>query len=353
MSSNVVLNFSRNQVTLDFVPDRVVVAGVSGPTGPANTLTIGTVTTVAAGGSATASIGGTAPNQTLSLGVPTGATGQTGISVSPTAPANTAILWADTSDETAYTPVPAGGTTGQSLVKTSSANYAVAWSNPTVQPSQVAGTAVITTDSRLSDARTPTTHVATHRTGGTDAMTGYDIGALPVSWVTGQYRRAVWGQGTVGAGVLTLNRPYATAIYVPRGAGIDRVGVDVTTVGSAGSVMRFGLYTNATDRPGTLINDAGTVDTATSTGINQLTVAWSNLNDGIYWIVTVPQGAIPTVRFTSTNTPLVGWGPFNVGANNAPDRWQVFQTASVSGALTSTFTTNTSIDGPIIIVRCA
>jgi len=78
VSSNVVLNFSRNQITLDFVPDRVVIAGVSGPTGPANTLTIGTVTTVAAGGSATASVGGTAPNQTLSLGIPTGATGATG-----------------------------------------------------------------------------------------------------------------------------------------------------------------------------------------------------------------------------------------------------------------------------------
>ena len=76
MSANVVLNFNQNEVTLDFVPDRVVVAGVSGPTGPANTLTIGTVTTVAAGGSATASIGGTAPNQTLSLGIPRGDAGE-------------------------------------------------------------------------------------------------------------------------------------------------------------------------------------------------------------------------------------------------------------------------------------
>jgi len=69
-------------ITLDLATDRIITSGASGPAGPANTLTIGTVTTVAAGGSATAAVSGTAPNQILSLGVPTGATGLTG-------PANT------------------------------------------------------------------------------------------------------------------------------------------------------------------------------------------------------------------------------------------------------------------------
>jgi hypothetical protein len=49
--------------------------GDTGDTGPANSLAIGTVSTVAAGGSATATITGTAPSQTLNLGIPTGATG--------------------------------------------------------------------------------------------------------------------------------------------------------------------------------------------------------------------------------------------------------------------------------------
>lgn len=52
--------------------------GPTGSTGPANTLTIGTVTTLAAGASATATITGTAPNQTLNLGIPQGAAGSGG-----------------------------------------------------------------------------------------------------------------------------------------------------------------------------------------------------------------------------------------------------------------------------------
>lgn len=55
---------------------------LTGPPGPANTLSIGTVTTAPPGDPAGASIGGTAPNQTLSLTLPEGDKGDTG-------PANT------------------------------------------------------------------------------------------------------------------------------------------------------------------------------------------------------------------------------------------------------------------------
>lgn len=50
--------------------------GEKGDTGPANTLTIGTVTTLDAGAAATAEITGDAPNQTLNLGIPRGADGE-------------------------------------------------------------------------------------------------------------------------------------------------------------------------------------------------------------------------------------------------------------------------------------
>lgn len=55
--------------------------GAQGPTGPAgtsNTLSIGTVTTLPAGSSATATITGSSPVQTLNLGIPEGASGGAG-----------------------------------------------------------------------------------------------------------------------------------------------------------------------------------------------------------------------------------------------------------------------------------
>jgi hypothetical protein len=116
MSASVVLNFNQNPVTLDFVPDRIIAVGAIGPAGPENTLTIGTVTTVAAGGSATASVGGTAPAQTLSLGIPRGATGATG-------PANTLTIGT-------VTTVAAGGSATASVGGTAP-NQTVSFGIPT------------------------------------------------------------------------------------------------------------------------------------------------------------------------------------------------------------------------------
>jgi hypothetical protein len=74
--------------------------GDTGATGPANSLAIGTVSTGAAGSNADATITGTAPNQTLNLTIPVGATGATGPTgpQGPTiadanAPATNNILW--------------------------------------------------------------------------------------------------------------------------------------------------------------------------------------------------------------------------------------------------------------------
>jgi hypothetical protein len=56
-------------------------SGLQGPTGaagPSNVLSIGTVTTLAAGSSATATITGSSPTQTLNLGIPQGNPGSAG-----------------------------------------------------------------------------------------------------------------------------------------------------------------------------------------------------------------------------------------------------------------------------------
>lgn len=56
-------------------PALIGAPGSEGPAGPANTISIGTVTTGAAGSSAGATMTGTSPNQTLNLTIPQGAQG--------------------------------------------------------------------------------------------------------------------------------------------------------------------------------------------------------------------------------------------------------------------------------------
>jgi hypothetical protein len=145
---------------------------------------------------------------------------------------------------------------------------------------------------------------------------------------------------------------YASAIYVPRGASIDRVGLEVTTIGGTGSVIRIGLYANGTNGPGSLLFDAGTIDSATSIGLKEITVSWTNLTGDIYWLVACSQvGTAPTLRAPVETTYFQGVAPLNDGFVMAPDRWQIIQNAGVSGALPSTFTSGLKIQGPNMVVR--
>lgn len=75
-----------------------------------------------------------------------------------------------------------------------------------IAPSKISGTAVITTDSRLSDARTPTSHAATHVPGGSDVLDYTKIIGYGTSLPT-------WNATTHPAGVLwvvnTVGEPYS------------------------------------------------------------------------------------------------------------------------------------------------
>ena len=119
---------------------------------------------------------------------PTGPQGTSGVVAQATAPTDTTVAWLDTSVSGLYGGIPSGGATNQVLAKGSSTDYDTKWTSAatgtvssvtvsapltggvitssgtigidqtalTIAPSQVTGTAVVTSDSRLSDTRTPT-----------------------------------------------------------------------------------------------------------------------------------------------------------------------------------------------------
>ena len=94
----------------------------------------------------------------------------------------------------------------------------------TVSYGTAAGTACQGNDARLSTARTPTAHKATHKTGGTDALTPADIGAVPTTV------QVIAGTGLSGGGSLTANR--TLTVKYGTGAGTACQGNDARVTAS-------------------------------------------------------------------------------------------------------------------------
>ena len=94
----------------------------------------------------------------------------------------------------------------------------------TVSYGTAAGTACQGNDARLSNARTPTAHKTTHKTGGTDALTPADIGAVPTTV------QVIAGTGLSGGGSLTANR--TLTVKYGTGAGTSCQGNDARVTAS-------------------------------------------------------------------------------------------------------------------------
>lgn len=124
---------------------------------------------------------------------------------------------------------------------------------------------------------------------------------------------------------LTLNRLYLVPFLVRGPMSVDRIAIEVTTGGSAGSVIRLGIYNSSNGLPSTVLVDAGTVD-GTGIAVVSATVAVT-LQPAQVWLAAVAQTAAPTVRTRTGVNPLV---PIQTpGAQNAVSIY----IDSVSGAL--------------------
>lgn len=145
---------------------------------------------------------------------------------------------------------------------------------------------------------------------------------------------------------------YVVPFVIGRAAILDRIGTEVTVVGTAGAVVRLGIYHDSGQGyPGSLLLDAGTID-GTSATSQAITIAQA-IKPGLWWMAGAVQGAAgtrPTVRVINQGNWSIAGDP-SAGAPNHLNQNAGYSQASVTGALPATFTaTVTSTGSPISIV---
>lgn len=140
--------------------------------------------------------------------------------------------------------------------------------------------------------------------------------------------------GGISTDVAETNQLRAAPLYWPGGP-IDAIGIAVTT-GAATSTIRLGIYADdGTGYPGTLLLDAGTVDSS-GTGHKEIILPSPvTLPAGLYWLVGVAQGGAPTVRAISQSAVFGVGNTTTAGTHNGTSYLQ----AAVAAALPNAFVT--------------
>ena len=220
-----------------------------------------------------------------------------------------------------------------------------------------AGTAAQGNDTRLSDARTPLAHKTSHQSGGSDelALAGAQItsGTVAVARLATQapptptpYASNDWvplwtGLGGAAASTTVGGTPTSSnnavryqPVWIGQTASLIGLGIDVSAANAgASAVVRLGLYSDSSGRPGTVLVDAGTASLNTAVA-KELTFSSVSLSPGWYWLALATQsldtaGTNPTFRGLQNSASLATRTSVP-SATTAQDA--VFVSSSVTGA---------------------
>lgn len=232
------------------------------------------------------------------------------------------------------------------VTDTSTLNLTLAGSGTNVDPSVISGVVTLKMQ-QLTDVSNPAGNPLAGQapvyigTSGTDGHWEFRTTPGAIPYRSGLYYPA--GRGVVtSAGASSGNGVFrAVPVYIPTPTVISTMGGEVTVVGEAGSVIRFGIYADSNGVPGTLVKDFGTISGTAVAAFAEVTNP-TTLAPGWYWFGAAVQLAPttqPTIRLIVPTDSSMGDMPVTVGT--APLSNQAIQIGylmtGATGALPATF----------------
>jgi len=212
-----------------------------------------------------------------------------------------------------------------------------------ISPAKVAGTAVVTGDPRLSNARTPTAHASSHATAGSDPIVPADLG-IPSGW---QYESGLlipqWA-GVFSAQASTA--PGANASRIIRFVA-DRdytltLAALVSTTGDAASTGEVSIFNKALSSK---LFSSGPVALLSGTGVWTAPLSGSLVRGTIYHCVVSTPSATAAFRGTSSQSDLMDIMGAAIGK-------RIVSTKAISSPHPSSITTPAAISTcPIVALR--
>jgi hypothetical protein len=150
-----------------------------------------------------------------------------------------------------------------------------------------------------------------------------------------------WYAGPAGV-IDTISMAANVAMYTPfpveRNVTIDRIGLNIAA-GVAASTVRLGIYGDTGGLPGTLLVDAGTINSA-STGYMEITISTA-ITTGRVWLCAVMQGGASPVTAWAVRFPFAG--PMPTSGFSTTSGGGLSLSTGPSGALPSTASTPNDI----------
>ncbi len=213
-----------------------------------------------------------------------------------------------------------------------------------------ANTGVFEAGSRVIETSTGNEYIQLTTPSGSSWSAFRPAGLMGKRFKAGFYYSAPEVRGAASLQVPTQNLAYFVPFYVSETATFDRIGIRIST-NQASTNGRLAIYADdGHGAPGTLVLDAGTVDTATSATSVEATIS-QQLNPGLYWLACVTQGGTtqPTLYFTITPTVQVGAGSLA----NASTGVSAYSMSGVSGAYGTYSAAGAVAFAPVISMRVA